>query len=75
MMEEIQRNQWRNYLRRDMQNALIAFSSSSKAITVKAANQFIACVCNLTHNHKIESKNNLCVYLKIKSFHFQGQGV
>ena len=58
-----------------MQKALKALPLNSKLINVKPGNYFKGYVSNLTHNQKIQNKNNLCVYLKRKILHFQSQGV
>ena len=59
MVEEVQRHQKTNCLRRDMQKALMAFSSSPKSMIVKAGNQFNGYVSNFTHNQKTQNKNKL----------------
>ena len=53
MVEVVQIHQLTNCLRVDMQNILMASSSSPKLQTIKAGNQFNGYVSNFTHNQNI----------------------
>ena len=57
-------------LRRDMQKALMALSSSPKSKIIKTRNQLNGYASNFTHDKKIQNKNNLCVYFKRKLLNF-----
>ena len=75
MVEEVQIHQQTNWLKRDIQKALMALSSSRKSRIIKAGNQFNGYVSNFTYDQKIKNKNDLSIYFKRKLHRFQSQGV
>ena len=53
MAEEVQIHQQTICVRRDIEKALMALSSSPKSKIIKAGNQFNGYVSNFTHDQKI----------------------